>query len=146
MQSFLPYPSFDESAKVLDYRRLGKMRVEAWQLLRAIRGETKGWQNHPAATMWRGYEGALIDYGIAMCDEWISRGYKDTMRDRFIEASEDTAFIAALPPWLGNEDFHLSHQSNLIRKDADFYRPIFGNDVPDDLEYVWPTNEVTNVK
>ena len=37
-----------------------------------------------------------------------------------------------LPPWLGNADFHLSHQSALVRKDPEFYRPLFG-DVPDDL-------------
>jgi hypothetical protein len=28
MQTFLPYPGFDESARALDDRRLGKQRVE----------------------------------------------------------------------------------------------------------------------
>jgi hypothetical protein len=138
LQSFLPYPSFTESAVVLDYRRLGKMRVEAWQLLRANLGVTKGWVNHPAAVMYRGYEAALCRYGLAMCDEWIGRGYNDTMRARFIDAIaeiEDTGN----PPWLGDEAFHRSHQSNLIRKNPEHYRPIFGDDVPDNLEYVWPT-------
>lgn len=140
MQSFLPYPEFDKSAKVLDYRRLGKMRVEAYQLLRAIQGVTKGWRNHPAAVMWRGYEYALCQYGLAMCDEWISRGYNDTMRERFIDAM-DNLEDTGMPPWLGDEDFHRSHQSNLIRKDPVFYTPLFP-DVPDNLEYVWPSNEV----
>jgi hypothetical protein len=36
MQTFLPLPDFIESAKVLDYKRLGKQRVEAWQILKAI--------------------------------------------------------------------------------------------------------------
>jgi len=35
-------------------------------------------------------------------------------------------------------EFTLSHQSNLLRKDPEFYRPVFGPDVPDDLPYVWP--------
>lgn len=137
MQSFLPYPEFDKSAEVLDYRRLGKMRVEAYQLLRAIRGETKGWVSHPAASMWRGYESALIRYGIAMCDEWIKRGYKDSMRVRFIEESKGAQGDTGMPHWLGREDFHVSHQSNLVRKDPLFYRKFFPS-VPDNLEYVWP--------
>ena len=42
------------------------------------------------------------------------------------------------PWWLGNEDFHRSHQSNLLRKDPVHYA-IF--DVPDDLPYLWPMEE-----
>lgn len=41
MQTFLPYADFSMSAKCLDYRRLGKQRVEAMQILNAIRGEKK---------------------------------------------------------------------------------------------------------
>lgn len=33
MQTFLPYANFEASAKVLDYKRLGKQRVEAKQIL-----------------------------------------------------------------------------------------------------------------
>jgi hypothetical protein len=44
---------------------------------------------------------------------------------------------AVAPPWLGDEQLHRSHQSNLIRKDPGFYRPLFP-DVPPDLPYVWP--------
>ena len=113
------------------------MRVEAWQLLLAIQGVTKGWANHPAAVMYRGYEYALCRYGLAMCDEWISRGYNDTMRDRFITAMEDLEDTGN-PTWLGDEDFHRAHQSNLVRKNPEFYRPEFP-DVPDDLEYIWPS-------
>ena len=36
MQTFLPYKSFEESAKVLDWRRLGKQRVEGMQIINAI--------------------------------------------------------------------------------------------------------------
>ena len=59
MQTFLPYESFAESAKVLDWRRLGKQRVEGMQIIKAITGEKrldgkpyKGWINHPASVMW----------------------------------------------------------------------------------------------
>ncbi len=45
--------------------------------------------------------------------------------------------LDALPRWLGDPDFHLAHQSALVRKDPDFYGPLFPG-VPDDLPYVWP--------
>ena len=38
---------------------------------------------------------------------------------------------------MGAKAFHLSHQSNLVRKDATFYGPLFPGVGPD-LEYVWP--------
>jgi hypothetical protein len=44
-----------------------------------------------------------------------------------------------VPPWLGREDFHLSHRSALVRKNPDFYRPLFGA-VPE-LPYVWPESD-----
>ena len=66
MQTFLPYPDFKQSAACLDYRRLGKQRVEGVQILKAILGEKslndkpyKGWLNHPATLMWKPYPIAL---------------------------------------------------------------------------------------
>lgn len=42
-----------------------------------------------------------------------------------------------IPPWLGMRALHLSHQSNLVRKDPEHYGRLFQN-VPGDLPYVWP--------
>ena len=42
-----------------------------------------------------------------------------------------------VPSWIGDDIFHRSHQSNLVRKFPEHYRPFFP-DVPDDLPYVWP--------
>lgn len=135
MQTFLPYEDFAASAEVLDYRRLGKQRVETWQIIRALNGETKGWTNHPASRMWRGYEQALTLYGVKICEEWIRRGYNDTMLQRFFDLLIPAE--VKLPAWLGDPNFHISHQSNLVRKDPDFYSPIFP-DVGPELDYVWP--------
>lgn len=132
VNTFLPYPEFTKTAQSLDYRRLGKQRVEAWQILSALLDETKGWRNHPATQMWRGHEKALCEYGIAICQEWIERGYKDTMLARFV-AMHSTLPDTGMPEWLGNKEFHLSHQSNLKRKDETHYT----FDVPNDLPYVW---------
>jgi hypothetical protein len=136
MQTFLVSPVFVQAARALDRQRLGKQRVEAKQILRALRGESKGWVNHPAVRMWRGHERMLIFYGITMSEEWIKRGYKDTLWDYFI-ALLDEYPDKTVPPWLGDWDFHLAHKSNLIRKDPEFYRPMWP-DVPNDLPYIWP--------
>lgn len=69
MQTFLPYPDFAESARVLDDGRLGKQRVEAYQIVRTLDEVTRGWRHHPVVKMWRGHADALIDYGLAMCIE-----------------------------------------------------------------------------
>jgi len=42
MNTFLPYPDFVKSAQCLDYRRLGKQRVEAWQIYLALTKENYG--------------------------------------------------------------------------------------------------------
>jgi hypothetical protein len=130
-----------ESAKVLDRQRLGKQRVEAWQLLNALspmRGESKGWVNHPALRMWVGHRRSLALYGITMCYEWTRRGYRDTMAERFRPFVRGLFPVA--PDWLGDEDFHLSHRSNLIRKMPEHYGSIWP-DVPSDMPYVWPTQK-----
>jgi hypothetical protein len=141
VQTFLPYASFVESALVLDTKRLGKQRVETFQLLRALTVPGHGFRNHPAARMWAEHLPALVSYGLVMTDEWIGRGHSDTVREkiRAFAPEVDGARQADLdlPPWLADEPFHLAHRSNLVRKDAAFYVPRFG-DVPDDLPYIWP--------
>jgi hypothetical protein len=130
MQTFLPYPSFEDSVRCLDYRRLGKQRVEAMQLLNALRGKTDGWVNHPACKMWRGHEAALAVYMNYCIDEWTRRGYKNTMKHQQLGC-------CLVPSWVGREDFHASHRSNLLRKDKEWYSQ-FGWTEPDNLPYVWP--------
>lgn len=157
MQTFLPYPNYADSARVLDNKRLGKQRVECLQILQTLHkgpytlkndgfypsGYTKfikiktPWYNHPAVRMWKNYQFSLCFYGIEVCQTWIARGFKDTCLDRLIELYNNIQCGEVVPPWLTPE-FCLSHQSNLIRKDPAFYRPIFGPDVPDNLPYVWP--------
>jgi hypothetical protein len=135
MQTFLPVADFAESARILDTSRLGKQRVEAYQIIRTLDGVTKGWRNHPAVKMWRGYEPALLEYGVAICDEWDRRGYPDTVREKMAAHHRDGPVV--LPPWLGDEALHASHRSNLLRKDPEFYGR-YGWTEPPDLPYFWP--------
>lgn len=147
MQTFLPYPDFEATARALDPRRLGKQRVEALQCLRAQRVPGHGWRHHPAAKMWHGYEEALAAYGLAICRAWVALGHADTVAAKLVaelgsepRTQDELRAAGALPPWLGDEAFHRSHRSALVRKDPAWYRPMFP-DVPDDLPYVWPSAE-----
>ncbi|MEJ3747661.1 MSMEG_6728 family protein [Actinomycetes bacterium KLBMP 9797] len=148
MQTFLPYPDFVATAAVLDPRRLGKQRVEALQVLRALTVPGYGWRHHPAAKMWTGYLEALVRYGLDVCAAWTATGRRDTVTatlvDEYGGAPRHQAALAAageLPPWLGRDDLHRSHRSALVRKDPDHYGPLFGADLPDDLPYVWPISD-----
>jgi hypothetical protein len=87
--------------------------------------------------MWRGHEGCLLRYALAMLDESIARGIKVSRptQDKlynFINLVSKDSYSS--PVWLGNVALHLSHQSNLMRKMPDYYK----FNVPNDLEYLWP--------
>ena len=145
MQTFLPYPSFVETAKCLDYRRLGKQRVECKQILQSLRVAVGGpladkpssWRNHPASKMWAGFEGSLASYAVEICREWRRRGYNDSLLTQFADVLRSSEVSQDLPPWLGDHDFHASHRSNLIRKLPEHYSQ-FGWSEDGSLGYVWP--------
>ncbi|WP_409329120.1 MSMEG_6728 family protein [Trujillonella humicola] len=149
MQTFLPVADFAESARLLDSPRLGKQRVETLQVLRALELPDYGWVSHPVTRMWRGRTPALVAYGLAMVRIWRERGFADSTYTLIGEFApdvvdtpqEDLARAGLLPSWLGDPALHLSHRSNLLAKEPEFYRPLFterfGSE-PDDLPYVWP--------
>ncbi|MFG3497399.1 MSMEG_6728 family protein [Streptomyces sp. NPDC047928] len=158
MQTFLPYPSFSASARVLDARRLGKQRVEALQVLRGLTVPGYGWRRHPAVRMWIGYEEALVRYGLDVCAVWTSRGHRDTCADSLlagfrlarppddvrtrdgVRTQDELAALGELPPWLGEPAFHRSHRSALVRKDPGYYKERFPG-VRGDIAYVWPASD-----
>jgi hypothetical protein len=98
--------------------------------------------------MWRGHEEALGCYALTCCAVWTELGFGDTVAATLateltaagigrVRSQAELAAAGALPGWLGDEAFHRSHRSSLLRKDPEHYRAQFP-DVPDDLEYVWP--------
>ena len=105
VNTFIPYPDFNECAKVLDNKRLGKQRVEAKQILDIITGKSKGkgWKNHVAVNMWRGYENALTLYYNTIVQEWMNRGFKNNMPIIVITGK-------IVIPWFAtNKHVNLSH-------------------------------------
>lgn len=158
----LPYPEFDRCAQVLDHRRLGQTRaINLPRLFRYVRdGKHIG---QPSVDMWRDYPYWLMRYAIEIFREWDRRGYKDTMWPIVMEIYSSYPIEmqrrSERPPWLGRQDIHLSHQSNLIRREIfeeqrairdgrkrrtdtspRHYRDAFPG-VPYDLEYVWPSTK-----
>jgi hypothetical protein len=136
MQTFLPYPDFKKSLQTLDYRRLGKQRVEAYQIIRILNAALfskvyrGGYRNHPAVKMWRGHINALKLYYNLSLDEWTGRGYKNNMQKMVIRGK------IAYPQWFGRKNFHAAHRSNLLRKDLIFYGQYNWSEPPD-LPYLW---------
>ena len=152
MQTFLPFPDFARSAEVLDPPRLGKQRVENVQILRGLTVAGHGFRHHPAVKMWAGYEEALVRYGLIVASTWTATGRADTTAATLttdlanacgLTSVRSVAALRAardLPPWLGDEAFHESHRSALVRKDPETYADLFP-DTPDDLPYVWPASD-----
>jgi len=144
MNTFLPYPDIIKSVQCLDNKRLGKQRVEAYQILRVLAGLTKGWRNHPAVKIWRGYEDALALYGLSCCAEWIKRGHRDTCEIKIMNMLPlhpcgfgVVPLSAKMPAWFGEPKFHASHRAALLAKDYEWYSQFGWTEKPK-IEYYWP--------
>lgn len=134
MQTFLPYSGFIKSAQCLDRLRLGKQRLEAFQIYKYVTSpnRTGGYSKHPAVLMWRGFPEAIALYYNCIIDEWTRRGFKNHMPHLKICNN-----LLTMPPWLGDEKLHSSHRSNLLRKDPKWYGQ-FGWPESPNLPYYWP--------
>lgn len=102
------------------------------------RTTSRAWINHPATKMWRGYERALLFYTRVACEFWEMRGFQNNMDATLtnIERDISTDSRYELPEYF-DEEFHLSHRSNLIRKDPMYYGKYWPN-IPGNLPYKWP--------
>lgn len=137
MQTFLPYPDLKQSLKVLDNKRLGKQRVEAYQIISAItkrpklNGEPyKGWVNHPCTVMWKNHLNLLKQYYNLCVEEWVDRGFVNNMEKETINGH------ITHPEWFGVKIFHDSHKSNLLKKDFAHYSKFeWGTNI--NLPYIW---------
>lgn len=152
MQTFLPYPSYTQSARSLDSLRLNKQRLECYQVAKALFGESRGWCNHPAVRMWEGAGISLCTYWREVCRECDARHIADNVgwgsrvlayADLFVEEGHPSD----APSWLGSEPFHLSHKLSLVWKNPGFYLPqwpelLLPSEKP---EYIWPSNNYAGI-
>jgi len=130
MQTFLPYSDIQKTVECLDFRRLGKERVEARQILNCLNGINNfRWQFHPAVKMWIGFEQFLTQYMNSCIFEWIKRGYKNTMQILPV-------YNSVVPSWFGGR-IHSTHRAALLYKDYEWYSQFGWTEEPK-IEYFWP--------
>lgn len=161
--TFLPFVSFEDSLAVLDNQRLGKQRVEAAQIIKAVNSlyscEAKGYANHPAILMWIDYEDALAHYYNLCLKEWERRGYTNTMHP--VDISIPIEDIE-MPWYIGWDHFHKSHQASLLRKHPVYYKNKFQQEesllkgdysIDGYLDefyiqrgYIWPSHHEDNIE
>jgi hypothetical protein len=149
VQTFVPYADFEESASVLDNKRLNKQLLEGRQILSILASKkTSGaWVNHPAVKMWRDCEMPLYDYLFAVKNECVSRGIQTEKNwNAIVEIHKDSLYshsINKLPEWWEDERVHQSHRNNLYIKDPEYYAEFVNDDRVTCCErcnYFWPTH------
>jgi Pyrimidine dimer DNA glycosylase len=147
MQTFVPYgSSFRSNAKVLDDKRLRKQGVECYQILRANRGLTKGWVNHPATRMWAGHEQSLVSYTREIYREIIKRGFNGQLWGTIEDEFYDDSIREVTPYWLGDTRVQITHRGRLYEKDPEFYDLFVpwadyrGQVCCERCNYYWPTH------
>lgn len=162
MQTFLPAGSTIFSAQALDNKRLNKQILEGYQILNVLSGQspTGGWRNHPAVLMWRGHEGALVEYIKDMITEAKHRGIKtenneaniNTLVGKFYHQWDNSK-----PSWMLNKkEFNrvvATHRANLYRKDPEYYAEFakavdspYNKPCCEKCLYYWPTHPLRDKK
>lgn len=141
MQTFLPYPDFTQSARVLDNKRLNRQRSETKQILNIVAriNSKSSWRNHPAVLQWMNHPRELALYGLAICSEHRRRGFKDSLKPWFRRMASQFRG-SQLPFWFGREDVHSSHRARLLEKNPEWYAQ-FGWAEQPTTENVWPVRK-----
>lgn len=142
MQTFLPYSSFQKTAESLDYRRLGKQRVETKQILQCLLGDGSiGWGHHPVVKAWAGFEEALAVYGLYICSEWKLRGYRDSLYGWFqasrLIIKDGGHHMTEMPPWTRNPAVNQAYRQVLTWKEPEHYEEIFDMVQLTEPEFPW---------
>lgn len=126
MQVFVPDPSPLECAGTLDMRRLNKQIIECRQILKAIRGESSAWVNHPCVKMYRDHEQWLTHYMHCLeCykaeeDLWEAEEYEESKIALSLAVEWDELASEITPPFLTDE-FCEQHCRRLYTKDPEYY-------------------------
>lgn len=145
MITFLPSSDFAACASMLDDKRLGGQRTEAWAILKWLRspGLYPKLVKAGYCKMWAGYEPALVRYLNAMLREWASRGKKNELlrpNDPKLGLAESEGGALEMPPWLGDERLHSCHRHALMAKLPEHYSQFGWEETGSEYRgsYMWP--------
>ena len=153
MQTFIPVGNYLYAAQYLDNKRLNKQILEAYQILKVLSTDSKGWRNHPAVLMWEGHEHALHSYARTMVSEARIRGIKvDKNLSNITELKIKYSHLWGkdLPKWFDEESMSrivATHRANLYRKDPIYYveyakevNSEYNKPCCEGCNYYWPTH------
>lgn len=162
IQTWLPHANLLASAAALHPDDLARQRIHNWQLISLLSCYLVSdenlwhccWREHPLVLQWKNYLPFLMEYNRAVAKVY-NRGSAtggqlmpasqpdpvltqcEELFDAAVEAGACDAEVSFVPGWIGNAGYHASHQSNLVRKNPEFYSNLFPN-VTENLKYVWP--------
>lgn len=133
MQTFLPYTSFSESARVIDNKRLWKQILEANQLINLIQNRKikSNWRKHPCYRMWVEDGFALKTYRDYFVKEWLNRRLIDPPKLEIIHCLNEINLN-----WI-SEELCASHRAALLKKDFKHYKQFNWKEKPQ-IKYYWP--------
>jgi hypothetical protein len=157
MQTFLPSSNMSWSAMYLDNKRLNKQILEAYQILKVLSENGKGWRNHPAVLMWEGHEHALHTYARTMISEANLRGIKTNKNVENINALKTKYghfWGDSMPKWFTSEEINriiATHRARLYIKDPIYYVEFakyvdnkWNQPCCEGCNYYWPTHAGRN--
>lgn len=155
IQTWLPLPDFKNSLVTLDDGFLTYQRLHVLELMEHFHAipeedshlpgdyESHDLDGHPLVDMWVGYELQLIEYGLQACEGWSLRNkredplYQHLANHQQWANTEDATFDK--PNWMGDIDFHLSHQAELLRRNHPHYSEHFLSDhTTAGRKLIWP--------
>lgn len=142
MNTLWTWTKYSQTFDSLSDEMLGAQRLQAESLLKTLMGAEDEWAKHPVIYMWKGYEPALIIYGMMSCREWtFGLGNADhafwTFARRGTELIKDKQYRYVRPPWMDDKDFIRSHRSHLRRIDPGHYGDQWEN-TPENMPLLWP--------
>ncbi len=123
LQTYLPYPSFVESAKCLDNKTLDKQRIDIQSILNSLSTNDK-YSSSQICKMWKGYEYALKYYYNCVVLEYEHRGFENKLSPRYyleVFFVHPTRPQWKFPPCIGAESFHLSQKKILLKNNPKWY-------------------------
>lgn len=127
MHTWVPEPTFAECARALSKDHLLQQIHDALDLCSRLAGRRNNCPDE-IYEMWYGYGSAAAAYGGYMAGEYEWRDYPDAptvvtlgLRPRLRaawHALHRHGRAVAMPPWLTDEELHLSHRTALVRLDS----------------------------
>ena len=137
-------------------KRLTKQRHDALEILYLLSGRNhpergdRFMYNSPPKKVWQHCPLVLVQYGLALCDEYEKRtGKPDPVRVRFEQRDRwfrdrggPAARTTERPRYFDSETMQHSHRAILARQDESHYAEYgFERDPDDEKIFYWPVEE-----